>query len=389
LGIGPVNVEIDFQPNLVSQNTVYVVNSGDYSIPIKMSVEGELADYVKLNTYDFILGPKSTPSGIFYVDFTVSLPEKVEKPGTYKIWIFATENPEQTNTAGIGAKLRMGMPIFVYVPYPGKYVEFIPRENSVKIDNPNVNQTITFSIDAINRGNETIGDAKVIFSIYDPDDKSVTTFTTEGKPMPPSEKVTFTEDWLANNVRPGRYKLVTRMVYDGYRVEQTKEFLIGSPTAKIINLFYSPIVEGTIGKITADVGSEWNSRIPGMSILLEIRKGDFYTGVRSETFDLNPWQEVNITMFWDTSKIAGGLTAAVAGATISEGPGEYSGNATVYYLNGTHSVPFSLTVIPKGFQFTTENVLIILAVVLAIIFAVSALFYKRRSKKKFAQKRLM
>jgi hypothetical protein len=370
LGIGPVDLEVDFQPNLVYEQTFYVINSENYNIPIKMSAEGNLSQYVTFDTYDFILGPKSTPSGIHYVKATLSLPDKLEKPGSYKTLIMAIENYESGRlTTGIGAIVRIGTSITVFVPYPGKYVEF-----TVKIENPEVNKTIRFSADAVNRGNETINDAKAIFSIYDPEDNLIASFSSDSLQMPPSENINFIKEWFANNVRPGKYKVITRIVYDDYRAEQSKDFLIGSPTAKIINVTVHPIVEESIGRIVARVASEWNDKITGSYIILDIQKDDFHTSVKSENFELEKWEERDIEMFWDTSK--------------SGGPGEYAGNATLYYFNGTYSINFPILVVAKGPDFNTI-LLIIAAIILVIIFAAYAIFYKRGSKGKIVQKKLI
>ncbi|MEM2117287.1 MAG: hypothetical protein QW754_06145, partial [Thermoplasmata archaeon] len=247
LGIGPTDNEIEFKPNLVYELTVYVVNSETYDFPIKMSAEGDLAKYITFDVDEFVLGPKGTPTGIKYVKVKLSLPEKLERPGKYRTSIIATQNVKPTHTSGIGAILRIGTSLTVYVPYPGKYVEFL----SINIENPQVNKTIRFLVDAINRGNQTIEEAKALFYIYDVDNNLVATlFDSKTKKIPPSEKVQFIGEWFANNVKPGKYRVVVKITYDDYRQEESKEFMIGSPTAKIINITTSDFIfEPSTGKI--------------------------------------------------------------------------------------------------------------------------------------------
>jgi len=374
LGIGPTDNEVDFQPNLVYEKTFYVVNSENYNIPIKMLVEGELSEYMTLDRYDFILGPKTTGSGLQHVKLKLTLPESLERPGAHRNFICAMENFEAV-TSGISARIKSCVSLTVYVPYPGKYVEF-----TVRIENPEVNKTIRFFVDAINRGNETIKNALFRFYVYDADNNLVTSLVTEGKRMEPNEKVNFVGEWLAKDVRPGRYKLVTRVEYDDYRREDTTEFLIGSPTAKIVNISASDIVkksedkvtarfvEGSIARIIARVASEWNDKLTGLYILLTIKKDAFSTSVKSETFDLAKWEERDVTLFWDTSE--------------SPGPGEYTGYAVLYYPNGTHNVTFSIEVKSK-----LSDLLMPLVIIIIIAVILAYVFHRRRGKK-VVQKKL-
>jgi hypothetical protein len=369
LGIGPTDMEVEFQPNLVFKQTVYVVNSESFDLPIKMSVEGDLKENMTLSVYDFVLGPRGTAAGVGYVEVTLNMPGKLDRPGSYKTYIYATENTPAT-TKGIGAKIRMGTPVIVYVPYPGKYIEL-----SIRVENPKVNETIRFTADTINRGNETITSAQAIFTLYDSQDQVVTTLPTDSIQISPSERVAFVKEWLATNVRPGKYKVMARVSYDDYRTEKTEEFMIGSPTARILGVNAAPIPEGIIGRISANVSSDWNDRITGAYMVLDMKKGDFSTGVRSETFDLERWNQRSVDMFWDTAK--------------SDGPGEYVGNATLYYFNRTASADFTVTVAPKGFQLTPETMLIIAVIVLVAMFAVMVFFFRRKDGAKSVQKRLM
>ncbi len=368
----PDVLEINFEPNLIYRKEFFVVNSDEYSMDINMSVESELKDYVSISEYTFLLGPKSTASGIKPLNFTVSLPEKIEKPGPYKIIIYATQyKPEAPGQQGLGARYQIGYVFRVFVPYPGKYVEF-----TVKIENPNINQSMRFLVSAVNRGNQTIDNAYIKFYLYDPENRQVADFMTESKKIAPTEYVNFIKEWFVENVRPGRYRLKTEVWYDGEKLEQTKEFMIGSPTAKILNVMAEPIVEGMIGKITALVAGEWNERIPDMYIVTDIKKGDYSTSITSETFDLGPWEERNVTLFWDTSK--------------SKGPGEYQGLANLYYFNQTYNTTFILTLKQQGLELSATIIVIIIIVALIALSAVYVFYYKKKgNKEKYTQKKLM
>jgi len=357
LGIGPTEIEIGFKPNLNYTGVVYVVNSEGYNFPVEMSVDGDLKDYITLSEKEFVLMPKGTPGSIRYVNFTLNLPEKFEKPGAYKSRILATQKVSGEKGT-IVSRVRVGAILTVYVPYPGKYVEF-----EVKIENAEVNKTVKFTASAVNRGNQTIENAYCVFRIYDLQGSVIGSATTDGKVMEPGRHVEFMGEWLASNVKPGKYRLVAEISYDDIKTKQEKEFMIGSPTIEITEINAEPIPEKTIGKIRTKVKSNWNEKIENIFLTIELKKNGFSTSLKSPSTDIEPWQEKYIDIYWDTSD--------------SQGAGEYDGLATLSYLNKTAQKSFKVRVVKAGITlFTPEAVLLLLVVVIIIILAV--VYYRRR-----------
>jgi hypothetical protein len=324
----PDDYEIPFEPNLVITRNFFITNSDNSEFPVVMSVEGDLKEYVTISENEFILGPKNGGGGAKAMNFTLSLPEWIP-PGQHRLVIYGMQKVPEAEK-GIVARLRVGYVFFVFSPYPGRYIEF-----DVKIENAKVNETINFMIDGISRGNESIQSAQATFYIYDAEGNLVTSLSSDRIPVEPGERVNLTAGWLAKNAKPGKHKLVAELLYDGNRTEKTIDFMIGSPTVKINGISANPIANGTIGKITVGVASEWDEILRDMYIVLDFRKGDASYSTRSKSFDLGPFKEDNITVFWDTSN--------------SGGPGEYSGLATLYYLNKTHNATFYVEVAEPGF----------------------------------------
>lgn len=372
LGLGglPERLEILFEPNLTLSKTFYIINSDESEFPMIMSVQSDLKDYVNISEYEFMLGPRSSGNGAKMLSFTLSLPEKIESPGRHTITIYATQNVQNTGQ-GIVARLQLGYVFWVFVPYPGKYVEF-----DVKIENTTVNRSVKFTVDGRNRGNETIEEAEFIFSVYDPSGRLVASFASDKKSLQPNEEAEFTARWLANGVNPGKYSLVVEASYDGISQQKTMDFMLGSPTARILEVLANPIVNGSIGKITTTVASEWNERLTGMYVVLGLKKDSATYGARSNAFDLDPFGEANITTFWDTSN-AGGV-------------GKYEGLAILYYLNKTDNATFYVDVVEPALFGTQSYTLILIAVIaILIVIPLAMLLLRKRSKKKFGQKKLM
>ncbi len=373
LGIGPSGQismpDVNFQPNLRIERDIFVKNSEYSYFPVEMEIGGDLAEYGELSEYEFMLAPKGEPGDGRSLKFTMTLPEEFE-PGSHIVAIRATQVLEGEFEGGgtaVGAKVRVAVGFYVHVPYPGKYLE-----TDMEIENAEVNETIVFIISAINRGNETIENAQGTIQIYDSNGNLVVSLKTDKKSIEPGEPVELRAEWLAFNINPGEYGAVVLIDYDGFTTTIHKDFRIGSPTAKILGVTAEPIANGTVGTIKTTVMSYWNSEIKDAYVIITAKKGG-YSGVsQSPSLTLKPWEEIEITNYWDTSEALG--------------PGEYQGIATLYYLNKTDIKEFTLEVTER--QFVLPDLMWIVVVILIIIFAVLILFTLRKRRKRFKQIKL-
>jgi hypothetical protein len=341
-----------------------MTNSDNSEFPVEMNVGGDLSDYVKLSEYEFVLGPRGTKT----LNFTLSLPEWIE-PGRHMIAISGMQKVPPVEH-GIVARMQVGYRFFVFSPYPGKYIVF-----TVGIENAKVNETVKFTIDGVHRGNVTVQSAQAMFYVYDSEGNLITSLSSDKKSVEPGEKVNFASEWLATNVKPGKHKLVADLLYDGNKTEKTMDFMIGSPTVKINNVLVNPIVNGTIGKITVNVASEWDELIKDMYVSLDFSKGGAWYTTKSNSFDLDKFKEDNITVFWDTSN--------------SEGPGKYTGLATLYYLNKTYNTTFYAEITEAGMGPQTLTILLIAAIAILVALPLLMLIIRKRKKKGLSQKKLM
>ncbi|NIO23323.1 MAG: hypothetical protein GTN38_04850 [Candidatus Aenigmarchaeota archaeon] len=350
------------------ERNICIRNSIEGYFEVEMILRGDLTEYATLSEYYLVLAPKSMPGGGKCVNFVLQLPEKLEKPGRHQLWVWAGQvvgGPEGETM--LGGRVEVGTDLKIYVPIPGKYIEA-----DFTVDSREVGEIVTFTISAINRGNQTIESAQGAIDIYDQDRNKIAFVKTNIESMEPSVWTEFKAQWMAN-VEPGELLANATIDYDGFKTFLSKDFRVGSPTAKILNVTYEPIVNGTIGTIKTEVISYWSQRIENAYVTITAKRGSYSGSSQSPSMVLNPWKKAEFTNFWDTSD--------------APGPGEYQGIATLSYLNKTDTKEFTLRVIEKpGFVF--PDVMWIIVVILIIIFVVLILLTVGRRRKKFKQVRL-
>ncbi len=374
LGISPGELgEYDFQPNLRVEKRICVSNSIEGYFEVDMVLRGNLTEYAKLSEDHFVLAPKGTPGSGKCVDFVLQLPEKLEKPGTYKLWVWASQvTGEQAGGSGsmLGGRVEVGANLKIHLPYPGKYVEA-----SLTIQEGEVNETIAFTINAINRGNETINNAQGTIHIYDSGGREIATVKTNSESMEPSKWTELRAEWIAN-VEPGEFLANATIDYDGFKTFVSRTFKVGSPTAKILDVKTEPIVNGSIGVIKTRVISYWSKKIENAHVSLLIKRGSYSGGSQSPSATLHPWKETEFTNFWDTSNAIG--------------PGEYQAVAVLHYLNKTDSKNFTIEVIEEERPileiFLSDPMWT--AVIALVIILVIMILLTFRKRKRIVQKKL-
>ncbi len=371
LGIAPSNIGyMNFVPNLTLEEQVYVFNSEYFDFPVEMELGGDLAQYATLSEYNFVLSPKGTEGQGRLLTLSIKLPEKLDEPGEHIIKVGALQAPPENLPPGtLAARVKVATGLYIFLPYPGKYIDA-----DLAIENARVNETIKFRISITHKGNLTIDTVSGVVEIYNSEGKKVAYLLTSKKSLEPDSSIDLETQWNAFDVNPGNYKALAIIDYDGIKKQIDKDFRIGSPTVKITNITAQPIVNGTVGKIITSIRSYWDEGIPNVYTSILIKNGEYSRTVTSPSINMEKFSDADLEIYWDTMDAIG--------------PGDYPANVTVHYLNETESIPFTLTIIERGWLGSgLELILVILVIALVIIpFMV---FYKRRGRHKSVQKRLM
>lgn len=369
LGISPARITMDFVPNYESEFEGQVINSGGSAMPVDIFFDKDLAQYMTLLTPSYVEIP---PNQAVTYKFKLKLPSEFETPGYHWGIIWAQQHIE-AEAAGAVARVKVGAQVLVKVPYPGKYAVI-----KLNIENANVNDTVIFEIEATNFGKENITNAKGEIRIMDLDNKTIVILQTEGKPIQTTKTETLQATWFSD-IDPGLYNVEAVLYYDGETAELRETFNLGAPLIKITNVSAQPIVNGTIGKILAEIHSFWNLNIEDVYIefsirTLEEREREIYND-KSQTIVVGPFKTYVVTVYWDTTR----------GFDL----GDYKGVLILHYLDQNETAEIDLELIAKpGITIGTE-ILILIFVVIAVIVVVLFFFFYRKRRERYKQKKLM
>ena len=138
--------------------------------------------------------------------------------------------------------------------------------------------------------------------------------------------------------------------------ELKKEFKIGDLLVDISNITIKEegIIKDSIAKFIVKVESKWNEDIEDSYISINIDNNE--KSVNSESFGLNPWEIKEIPIYLETADLI---------------PGNYKGEAVIYYESKTTSREFEFVIRDSLFKdLFGKNILIILLISVLILFIV-------------------
>jgi len=340
VGITPVYYKEFFEPGLTKTYSfhAFATNSDE---GVDLYIKGDLAEYVTLSTDHLPEG------GNFEVEIT--LPDKIEIPGTHKIYIGAIE-AEGTRGAMVGGIAAIQGRIDILVPYPGKYTQ-----STFKITDINNGEEAQYELEIQSLGTESVvvnpkieiykngsSEAMVTEIIPQKTLESKETFSTAGtlntKELPAGEYIAYaTIEWGETTV-----------------LNQT--FRVGEFLVDIIDYDYE-FERGKINPFRIEIENKWNTKINEVFATVAITDegiliGDFKT-VSVET---KPWEIKNITGFFDTSNLESK---------------KYTAKIVLFYDGASTSKLVAIYVNEPPAK-TYINYIIIAVIILALIIAVFA-----------------
>ncbi|MCD6476764.1 MAG: hypothetical protein J7K26_01180, partial [Candidatus Aenigmarchaeota archaeon] len=276
IGISPSRTIIDFEPGLSSVYNYYVLGSEDKTTYAKLYVKGDLAEYFTLYTDSVQL----SPGEIKELQFEINLPQELE-PGIHdtRIGVVETTGPEGDTGATVGGIAGVEYQFWVRVPYPGYYISA-----SLNIPDVGIGETIPFTLEINNLGQNDISSLSAIIDIYDSDNNIIKTLQTDTVSLPKSQKKTFVLNWDAPSMDTGTYKAIATINYDGNTKTIKSEFTIGELLVKITDIRINDIQFGTIGKAEIDIESTFNKEISDVWATLEVLKDNN----KIKSFNTNP-----------------------------------------------------------------------------------------------------
>ena len=302
LGVTPGRATFNFEQGIEKRQSFSIINSEHKNLDLIISVQGELNDSINVEDKSVIMGENEETKAI---EYALKISKNLE-PGLHNSKIVVLQKPENSGASGvhIGAALAVAIQIYVYVPYPGKYVEseinVMGGENDKK-----------FLIVLVGRGEERVNSAYADIEIRDSGGRIVKTLKTNEVSISLSERKEIYADWAAD-VASGKYYARATLHYDGESRILEKEFEVGELLLDLQQIFVKDFSLGGIAKFNMVVQNKWGEMIS--NAYAELRVFDSAMNeigdMKSATYDIPAGMQTTMNLYWDTKNIAAGLYKA-------------------------------------------------------------------------------
>lgn len=288
VGISPAHYKEFFEPNLEKSFRFYSFNL-DEEKGVNLYVKGDLAEYVELS--------ETYLQGGGTVTATVSLPEKIERPGTHIIYIGAIEGTKDVDSTLGGIAAVQGR-IDIIVPYPGKYTE-----STFEISNINEGEDAAYSIEVNNLGTESVRIRSKI-EIFKSNTKELLLTKNIPEETPKTKEVFTSSGYLdTRDFSPGDYDAFATIDWEEGETIHNKTLRVGEFLVDIIDYDYQ-FEQGKINPFNIKIQNKWNSKIEEVSASVSITDNGVVVGdFKTVSVDTNPWEIKNITGHFDTSNL--------------------------------------------------------------------------------------
>ncbi|MBN2459023.1 hypothetical protein JXB28_01960 [Candidatus Woesearchaeota archaeon] len=296
LGVSPSRVTMNFEPNYEYETDVCFSTQG--ITRLKVEAIGELAPYITITGPDENGEIQAEINNC--VHYKLKLPSSFDTPGRKDGGVTALELSDETY-GNVQALVRIHHQIWVYVPYPGKYLEI----TSFKAGNVKAGGTVPFIIDIISKGDETIEEASGKVYIYKNNNQIGVVDTNVARKLELDQPRQLSAKWDSTGYKEGNYEAFVEISYDGLDANETTPFKLGALDANLIN-YTRELIVGGIKEFHATVDSIWDETLQGVRVVAKVynysqSKEQPVASVETLTRNLDPWSTEDLKGFLDIS----------------------------------------------------------------------------------------
>lgn len=373
ISVSPGKIEMGFVPNAVYED-VAKFGAGERTTHLEISTGGNFEIQVDKEELFCDVEP-------CMVNYKVIMPESFEKPGKQVGYIQAREVFEEERPGFIKVVLQIKMPVHIFVPYPGKYLEL----QSFTATNKEAGAEIPFKATLTSKGDEVIKSVRGLILVYDRNNNQIGRLNTANvKDIQPGETFNLFADWDSGDYEKGRYHADITVNYDGFEINETTNFKLGGLDVELIN-YTKEVLIGGIKPFDVSVESIWSESIPNMKAGVAVLndKSKEITSFETITKKLLPWRTATLKGFLDTSML-----------NLSN----YTLNITLFFENLTKSYEAKVSIVEPEVPeeekaswlsnishiFTIKTLLIVVVIlfIVVIIFLAYILIPKKKDKKR-------
>lgn len=355
ISISPGNTIVYFEPNKLEKINFFVTNLDNPEMSVRIFISGPQKDNMNFEEQKFYL--KYGEKKEFTFDF--NLPGQMNSPGDFTTGIYAQEMPVANLESGtVGATSGVISNIILRVPYEGAYLSAKIRADSVSVGQP-----LEFKLRFDNLGSIPINNFNGKIVIYNSLNQTVDQLDFVDSLELNSVKET-TILWNTKNKLADEYTAKLIINYESKTFETEAKFKLGDLFVEIIN-YDKEITSGKINEYHSTLRSGWNQKINDVYVVLSINVSGVELNYKDKSFELEPWNEINLTTYIDAIPIP---------------PGKYDASFMVFYDGFSNSEQFKLNV-KKSVNVFAIIIAVMLIIIIIITIVLIKLLRKQRSKK--------
>lgn len=300
LGITPGRTTVSFEPTLEKVVAFDVINTEKEATEVVFSVRGELAKYISLsnNFGIFANGEEIKP-----FEYKINLPTELE-PGFHSAEVVVLKAPKGSTLEGttIEATVSVVTQVYVYVPYPGKYIE-----SDLEVYSSEESNTIEFHFPFVSRGEEEISKVSAKIDIFGGEEKIITLETNSLSAKTNDRKELFVS-WNPE-VDDGEYWALATINYDGQEITHEESFSVGKENLGLVSIGVKDFELGDIAKIRILVENRLKDPVQDVFASLKILNSGSIgvADVKSVDYNLAPESREELVVYWDTEGVKKGL----------------------------------------------------------------------------------
>jgi hypothetical protein len=295
LGVAPSKSIV----NIADANLEYtgsIINNDNKDLNVVIIAQGEYAKYVSIMQPYISLSSNENEKEFKY---TLRLPEDLQ-PGEIKIILLVAELPDKSGAqsgTNIQSLLSVEHQIIVNVPYPGVFAEGI-----FFINEADVNETINFAVNVVNKGTEDIDNVNGELVIKGPTNeeiKRIKSNTINKINSKASDKLYV--DYFAD-MNPGVYYAEFIVNYENKQFVLRKTFTIDKLSAEVSTLTVADFKLGYISRVDIDVLNRWNLPIDDAYAYLQVidTQGNILSETKTSSATLTQLTTTTLSGYWDT-----------------------------------------------------------------------------------------
>ena len=306
IGIRPAKTTVVFENSPDYSGQFSVVNNDYQELTLKISVIGEMSEYVDLKTTELRFREIDEAKK---VEFEVHLPSDIQ-PGISSAEIVVEQKLEGNLENAVSSKVVLKHKIHIEGPYPEKHIK-------AKLNFHDRGDTIGFVSEVENIGEKNIDSINTIFYVNDKK-QDLHTLKTETTSLRKGENKLLKAEISKEVFERGEFEVAAVTLYDDQKIEVVKKMLVGKPEVDIT--YFDPyFIANRINRYSMDLFNKWNKKVENVYVDVELKKdGESIDEFRTKSISIEGFLTETIQDFFDAR---------------DKNPGKYSFDMVVNFWN--------------------------------------------------------